>query len=218
MEKNDQDQPILTLYIYCMSVLLSPLSLFKGKLHDEALHGTTAKHCLCHGGEALRFLSGSPPHRECQCREAGRCLLVVQDGQLMSLFPTVDKCSGNPSEFRGQPSWKHKKGLILWYRLCLPSQQDKTHARRRILYCNRYEYTHTHTREKFSWLLNLNAIRIHIRQKIAGNLTCIYSRAHGVEITALGSHSFSQIFSGTALSPQVCPMKGSPKHSQERLI
>ena len=39
------------------------------------------------------------------------------------------------------------------------------------LSCNRYEMC--------SWWMNSNSIRIHIRQKIAGNSKCIYSRAHG---------------------------------------
>ena len=36
-----------------------------------------------------------------------------------------------------------------------------------------------HIREKCSWLMNSSSKRIHIRQNIAGNSTCIDSSAHG---------------------------------------
>ena len=39
--------------------------------------------------------------------------------------------------------------------------------------------TNTHTREKYSWPMNSNSKRIHIRPKIDGNSKYIYSRAHG---------------------------------------
>ena len=68
-----------------------------------------------------------------------------------------------------------------------------------------------HIREKYSWLVNSNSIRIHMRQKIPGNSKCIYSRWDGPCLVGVENRRAFRL-SGAGGDHVHCAVEPSPGH------